>query len=172
MLLYIQVLRTTVEDPVLRFTNISSYLPGIMVLLGGDMELGQLLGKTFEWILLGWCLLLFWREEETWKRVLFLSMIMVLFVPKSYRYVAIYTLLPFLCWGREKCKKGDNIYAVLYGLIFTIPFYGYLLPQFTVNNVDGSSYILPIADLYIFLPIYILLIWSGIQSIRSRKTEK
>ena len=172
LLMYIQVLRTTVEDPVLRFTNIGAYVPGVMALFGGDMELGRLLGQVCEWLLLGGCLLAFWREEEQWKQVLYISMLMVLFVPKSYRYVAIYTLLPFLSWGREKSKKGDIVYAVIFGLIFTIPFYGYLLPQFSVQNADGSIYILPIADLYIFLPIYILLLWSWIHSIYSRKIKK
>ncbi len=168
MVQYISILQATAEDTALRFTNVGSFVPGLLFFAGGDIELGQLIGKTCEWILLGGCLLAFWRTEEKWKRVLYLSVLMVLFVPKSFRYVAIYTLLPFLSWGREMRKKGDVVYAILFGLIFTIPFYGYFLPQFSARNNDGSSYILPIADLYIFLPIYLLLFWSVLQTIKER----
>lgn len=169
---YISILQRLVYDETPRFTNIGSFIPGILSLVGGDQELGRLIGKNCELLLLGGCLLAFWRTEVKWKRVLYLSMLMVLFVPKSYRYVAIYTILPFLCWGREEREKGDIVYAVLFGMIFSIPFYGYLLPQFSVWNADGSVYILPIADLYIFLPIYLLLIWSLIQKTISRYVLK
>lgn len=60
-------------------------------------------------------------NKEYWKKILFLSGMMIIFVPSSYPYTTIYLTVPFLFFLKEvKEQKMHCWYAVLFGLIFTI----------------------------------------------------
>ena len=60
-------------------------------------------------------------NKDYWKKLLFLSGMMVIFVPSSYPYTTIYLTIPFLFFLKEvKEQKMHCWYAVLFGLIFTI----------------------------------------------------
>ncbi|MBQ8188438.1 MAG: DUF2029 domain-containing protein [Lachnospiraceae bacterium] len=60
-------------------------------------------------------------NKEYWKKLLFLSSMMVIFVPSSYPYTTIYLTIPFLFFLKEvKEQKIHCWYAVLFGVIFTI----------------------------------------------------
>ena len=69
----------------------------------------------------------------------------------SYRYVAIYMVLPLVFWlEQQKGQRRDYVYCVLFALIFTIPTYGYF--------IRGE------VDFFIFLPIYLVVIYSILET--------
>ena len=86
------------------------------------------------------------RTKERWKYALYTAGVMALYVPYSYRYVSVYMAIPLVMYMGEKREGQKPIYCILFALIFTVPCYGY----FTGWN----------ADFFIFLPIYIMMLYS------------
>ncbi len=136
------------------WTNIRNYLLSVSDLLG-MYERSAYFVKYFriaENLFLLLCIVTVFRTDRAWKHTLYPAAAMALYVPYSYRYTAVYMLIPLFFYLRD--VKGhhkrqvisDRIYAVLFGLIFTVPIWGMLTS-------------LP-ADFFIFTPIYILMIYS------------
>lgn len=95
------------------------------------------------------------RARKVWKQILYPAGIMAVYVPFSYRYTAVYMLIPLVFYLKETYDCHDDqpisnkVYPILFGLVFTLPIWGMLTP-------------LP-ADFHIFTPIYILMFWSFIE---------
>lgn len=95
---------------------------------------------------------LFYKSTKDWKKLLYLSGICTCYVNNSFRYTAIYMVIPLLFMFKDilknnKINKFTYIYTILFALIFTIPIYGI--------NLE--------VDFLIFITIYILLAVSVIE---------
>ena len=103
------------------------------------------------------------RTDIKWKQILYLSGVMALYVPFSYRYTAVYMLIPLVFFLRDKdnAVKGSAlsgyVYPLLFGLTFTLPVWGMLTPLS--------------ADFHIFTPIYILMACSFVEDWRRKKVS-
>ena len=149
---YLKVLNSFENINVCRWTNIRSFLSAILSKCNaGKYQLNAYLGIVIENIYFIICLLSAFITKEKWKCILFLSGIMSLYVSNSYRYVAIYMVLPLVFWlEQQKGQRRDYVYCVLFALIFTIPTYGYF--------IRGE------VDFFIFLPIYLVVIYSILET--------
>lgn len=85
----------------------------------GCVRMGQILENLF----LALSVFGIWKSRKRWVEVFFLSAIMCFYMPTSWVYNTVYLVLPLLFFLREKSagKKWDRVYAVLFGLIFTLP---------------------------------------------------
>ncbi|MCR5431764.1 MAG: DUF2029 domain-containing protein [Lachnospiraceae bacterium] len=136
------------------WTNIRNYLLSVSDLFG-LYERSAYFVKYFkiaENLFLLFCIVSVFKAKRFWKQVLYLAGIMALYVPYSYRYTAVYMLIPLFFYLRD--NKGvlstfGNIYPILFALTFTFPVWGMLTPL-------G-------ADFFIFTPIYLLMIISFIE---------
>ena len=89
------------------------------------------------------------NTKEKWKPAIYTAGAMALYVPYSYRYVSVYMIIPLVMFLREIQGLQRKTYTILFALTFTLPFYGYF---------TGWG-----ADLFIFIPIYIMMIYSFIE---------
>lgn len=129
-----------------RWTSVRCFFTAACQYLGIS-ETGGVVGVWFEkavWI--GLVVMLF-AEKKEWKKILFLSGIMAVGVPNSYRYTSIYMLLPLIFLLRDiaktesKTSKINYIYIVLFAATYTIPVWA-------INRE---------VDFAIFFPIYLIL---------------
>ena len=139
------------------WTNIRNYLLSVSDLFGA-YERSSYFVKYFKiaenlFLLAG--IASVFKAKKIWKQILYPAGIMAVYVPFSYRYTAVYMLIPLVFYLRETYDCYDDqpisnkAYPILFGLVFTLPVWGMLTP-------------LP-ADFHIFTPIYILMIWSFIE---------
>ena len=145
---YLQVLFFFENQGYCSWTNIRNFLLSISQVLG-QYENSAYFVKYFkiaENLYLIICLISLFRTKEKWKYALYTAGVMALYVPYSYRYVSVYMVIPLVMYLRERKEDQKLIYCILFGLIFTVPCYGY----FTGQN----------ADLFIFLPIYVMMLYS------------
>lgn len=148
---YIQVLFFFENQGYCSWTNIRNFLLSISQVMG-QYENSAYFVKYFkiaENLYLILCLITLFKVRERWKQALYTCGIMALYVPYSYRYVSVYMMVPLIMYLREEKKDQPLIYCILFALTFTVPFYGYF---------TGAK-----ADLFIFLPIYIMMIYSLIK---------
>lgn len=96
----------------------------------------QILGTIFSLCFFVIAVWISFMTKKTWVRFLFLCSVMIVFVPASYPYTTIYLLIPFVYFLREQQKTvWDNIYAVLFGMIFSI----YAIPStWFINHFEVS----------------------------------
>ena len=133
------------------WTNVRNYLLCISDLLG-QYENSAHFVKYFilaENLYLIFCVISMFKTKEKWKRVLYSSGIMALYVPFSYRYTSVYMIIPLVIYLAQEEDKQKKIYSVLFALTFTIPVYGML---------TGLK-----ADFFIFTPVYIMMVYSFIE---------
>ena len=138
------------------WTDIRNFLLSISKVLG-QYENSPYFVKYFkiiENLYLLFCVASLFKTDKTWKKALYICGVMSLYVPSSHRYVSIYMAVPLIlylkdCSAQPDKGANDTLYAVLFALIFTNPFYGYF---------TGWS-----ADLFIFTPIYVLMLYAFIQ---------
>ncbi len=145
---YLQVLFFFENQGYCSWTNIRNFLLSISDVLG-QYENSAYFVKYFkiaENLYLIFCLVSLFRTKEKWKYALYTAGVMALYVPYSYRYVSVYMSIPLVMYLMEKPEDQKNIYCILFALIFTVPCYGYF---------TGWK-----ADLFIFLPIYIMMLYS------------
>ena len=148
---YIQVLLFFEGQGYCSWTNIRNFLLSISQVLG-QYENSAYFVKYFkiaENLYLILCLLSLFKTKEKWKYALYTAGVMALYVPYSYRYVSVYMVIPLIMYLREKREDQKLIYCILFALIFTVPCYGYF---------TGLG-----ADLFIFLPIYLMMIISFLE---------
>ena len=165
---YLQILFFFEGQGYRSWTNIRNYLLSVSDLFGLYDRSAYFVKyfKITENLFLLLCVATEFRTTEKWKYTLYPSAAMSLYVPYSYRYTAVYMLIPLLFFLSEKCGEDayisvpDYIYPVLFGLVFTLPVWGVMT-------------LLP-ADFYIFTPIYILMIYSFIEDwfLRSVKVKE
>lgn len=101
-------------------------------------------------LILGITLAFITKEKK--KALIPLATLMAVFVTLSYRYVAIYMIIPLIYFLKDNCDKNPKInilYVVLFGLIFTIPVLAFMFE----------------VDFAIFVIIYIVNIFFIIESI-------
>lgn len=139
------------------WTNIRNYLLSVSDLFG-MYERSAYFVKYFkiaENLFFLLCIASVFRTDRKWKQILYLSGIMALYVPYSYRYTAVYMLIPLIFYLGRDNAEGENhtisfyVYPVLFGLVFTLPVWGVITS-------------LP-ADFFIFTPIYLLMLYSFIE---------
>lgn len=131
-----------------RWTDIKNFYTATSLALGVKPSalVGSILQiSSFIIILVG-----IFISKSRWQTILFASSIMAICVSGSYRYVSIYMAIPLIFFfvdikNKGKTTKLDYVNAVLFALAFTIPVYGYVL------NIGEC-------DMYIFLPIYLIVI--------------
>ena len=149
------------------WTNIRNYLLSVSDLFGAYERSAYFVKyfKIAENIYLLFCIASVFKTKKFWKQVLYLAGIMTLYVPYSYRYTAVYMLIPLMFYLRDvNCEEErwaitDLIYPILFGTVFTFPVWGMLTPLQ--------------ADFHIFTPIYIVMMYSFIEDwIFDRKQQK
>ncbi len=145
------------------WTNIRNYLLSFSDLFGLYDRSAYFVKyfKIVENLFLLFCIASVFRANKFWKQVLYLAGVMALYVPYSYRYTAVYMLIPLVFYLRDNkgvYEASDHVYLVLFALTFTFPVWGMLTPI-------G-------ADFFIFTPIYLLMIFSFIEEWYGRRHRK
>ncbi|MBQ9606145.1 MAG: DUF2029 domain-containing protein, partial [Lachnospiraceae bacterium] len=148
---YIQVLFFFEGQGYCSWTNIRNFLLSISRVLGQYDNSAYFVKyfKIIENLYLLLCIASLFKTKEKWKYAIYTAGAMALYVPYSYRYVSVYMVIPLVMYFRESMENQKMIYCILFALTFTIPFYGYF---------TGWG-----ADLFIFTPIYIMMIYSFIE---------
>ena len=145
---YLQVLFFFEGQGYCSWTNIRNFLLSISKVLG-QYENSAYFVKYFkiaENLYLLLCLASLFITKKKWKYALYTAGAMALYVPYSYRYVSVYMMVPLVMYLKEEAEEKKLIYCILFALTFTVPFYGYF---------TGAG-----ADLFIFTPIYIMMLYS------------
>lgn len=93
-------------------------------------------------------------DKRGWKSILYLCGIMTLYGPRTFRYNAIFMLIPLVfflaeCARKAKVQKTDYIYALLFALSFTIPVWA-------INRE---------VDFAVFFPLYLTLLVGVIETL-------
>lgn len=108
-----------------RWTNVRCFLVAVQNKLG--IKNNFYLGITLENIYLLLCIITLLKTKDKWKYSLYASGILALYVPNSYRYVAIYMLIPLVFWFKQQNGRWkDWVYCILFSAIFTIPVHAYM----------------------------------------------
>lgn len=145
---YLEVLGSFETLSVARWTNVRCFLLAIQKSLG--IESNIQLGIVLENVYLLLCVISFFKTKMKWKHALYLSGILALYIPNSYRYVALYMLIPLVFWFRQSSGRwNDWVYCILFSAVFTIPMHAY--------PIGGA------VDFWIFAPIYLIMAFSMIE---------
>lgn len=161
MIQYFKILLFFEHQGYRSWTNVRNYLLSISDVLG-VYDRSAYFVKYFilienAYMLL--CVLSIFKVKEQWKYALYVSGVMALYVPYSYRYTSVYMLIPLVLFMSNDNNNQKKIYTVLFALVFTIPAYG------LITGWD--------ANIFIFTPIYIIMIYSFIEDwIISSKRER
>ena len=144
------------------WTNIRNYLLSLSDLFGLYEKSAYFVKyfKITENLFLLFGVISMFKTDKKFKHILYPAGIMSLYVPFSYRYTAVYMLIPLVFYLKETYDNNiysisERIYPILFGLVFTFPVWGMLTPLS--------------ADFYIFTPIYILMIYSFIEDWSGKK---
>lgn len=148
---YFQIMLLYENQSYCSWTNIRNFLLSISRILGQYEKSASfvIFFKIAENLYLLFCLISLFKTRERWKQALYTAGIMALYVPYSYRYVSCYMAVPLVMYLREKQEDQKMIYCILFAATFTLPFYGYF------TGIE--------ADFFIFLPIYIIMIYSFLE---------
>lgn len=130
-----------------RWTSVRCFFTAACQYLG----ISEAIGMAGSWLEKGFWIgavgLLF-IEKKNWKKILYLTGLIAVGVPNSYRYTSIYMLLPLVfflrdCWQEKNKMSAINYaYIVLFAMTFTIPVWA------VKREVDFA----------IFFPIYLSLL--------------
>lgn len=144
------------------WTNIRNYLLSLSDLFGLYEKSAYFVKyfKITENLFLLFAVISMFKTDRKFKHILYPAAIMSLYVPFSYRYTAVYMLIPLVFYFKEtfdnnEHSKSERVYPILFGLVFTFPIWG-MLTSFS-------------ADFFIFTPIYILMIFSFIEDWSRKK---
>ncbi len=138
------------------WTNVRNYLLSVSDLFGLYEKSGSFVGifKIIENLYLLICVVTCFKVKSNWKRGLYTAGIMALYVPYSYRYTAVYMVIPLVLFLQETLS-GENpisyekLYTALFALIFTVPAYG------VFTGFD--------ANFFIFTPIYVMMMFALVE---------
>lgn len=128
------------------WTSIRAFLTSSCDYLGLNWNVG-LIGKALENLFAVLAIIMTFAEPKDWKRALYLCGIMAVYSARTFRYNAIFMLIPLLLFLAEngsetKRRKIDYIYAFLFATSFSIPVWA-------INRE---------VDFAIFFPIYLILL--------------
>lgn len=116
-----------------RLTTVRGVVTSLYMAIGGESLkwTGHAVGKVMENIYLVLALFGFWVSRDKWKSLFLLVSPMVVYVSSAYRYTTIYLFLALICFlicaGENQDmtsvveKRMNYVYALLFGLLFTIP---------------------------------------------------
>lgn len=112
-----------------RLTTVRGVITSAFMAAGGEgmKWTGHAVGRVAENIYLVLALAGFWVSRNKWKSLLLLISPMVIYVSSAYRYTTIYLFLALICFlcmlqaSEQKYTIMDYVYAILFGLLFTIP---------------------------------------------------
>ena len=92
-----------------------------------DSILSECIAKKVALFLSGLSFISFWFQENTWKRILLLTLLLIGIPNMSYNYTAIFLCIPFILFLNASPSKRDKwIYGILFILmLFPIPFGGW-----------------------------------------------
>jgi hypothetical protein len=146
---YLNILLTFGKMRSIRWTNVKNYLFALLYTFGINIEVISSAGLQFvEIVYLFLMLASFMATKDKWKNIFYLTVIPATFVPNSHRYVAVYMVIPLIMYFvyDEQNSEKNAKYLMVFSIIFSTPWLGYLL---------GLN-----ADFCIFTPIYICIIMS------------
>ena len=126
--------------------------------LGMSLERGHAVGRIISYLYFGFVIVYSCHRKDTWRSVMFLTSLMIIFVAASGTYCLIYCVIPFICYMNELKEvraytKVHYVYATLFVLIFA---------AYPIEML-GSSGALYIA-LYLFIAV--LLFEAAVHGIR------
>lgn len=118
--------------------------------LGISLERGHAVGRIISYLYFVITIIYCFRRKDTWRSVMLLASLMIIFVAASGTYCLIYCVIPFVCFMNElkeiqKYTKIHYLYATLFVLIFA---------AYPVK-ILGSSGMLYIA-LYLLLAVLLI----------------
>ena len=118
--------------------------------LGISLERGHAVGRIISYLYFALTIIYCFRRKDTWRSVMLLASLMIIFVAASGTYCLIYCVIPFVCFMNElkeiqKYTKIHYLYATLFVLIFA---------AYPVKML-GSSGMLYIA-LYLLLAVLLI----------------
>lgn len=137
-----------------RWTSIRCFFAASCQYLNWNID-AQMIGSWLEKLFIMISIVMVIIEGRNWKQLLFLSGIMTVYVPNSYRYTSIYMFLPLIFLLKELYQKRNGkayinyLYIVLFSASFTIPVWA--------NNRE--------VDFAIFLPIYLILLVGMLETV-------
>lgn len=155
---YIDTLKIFQNYMNIRWTDVKDFYTAAVISCGGHPSASTAsIIQIFSFITL---LIGLFIAKNRWHALLFASCIMIVCISNNYRYVSIYAVIPLLFLFAEHRKTGrisvlDYVNIILFALTFTIPIYGYML------NIGEC-------DMYIFLPIYLIIIINTIYVYKSK----
>ncbi len=143
-----------------RWTSIKNYLYSLACELKVDNMLNLQILSVIEIVYLVILIIAFFKTSDNWKAIFYLSSILTTFVSNSYRYVAVYMVIPLVYYFvlDDSDKQGKFKYLIILAVIFSVPWYGYLI------NLN--------ADFCIFTPIYLCIIISLIEDCYQNIVER
>jgi len=121
----------------------------------------RLVGKIMELLFAVVLMIMALVDHKRWKSILYLCGIMTVCTARTFRYNAIFMLIPLLIFlaenkSRTENQKIDYLYAFLFATSFTIPIWG----------------IKREADFFIFFPFYLILLISILETTACFVTER
>lgn len=143
---YIRVLSEFGTRTISRWTSINSFIYATADALKPGIDKQSLLPLVLavENVFLFINVLSFFKCKKKFVSYILLCSILSVYVSDSYRYTAVYMLIPFIYFLlKEEKERFDFVYLILFSLVFSIPVYAYLLH-------------LSVVDFFIFVPIYLL----------------
>lgn len=148
------------------------YFLGVLSFLKIGGRLASLLNYIFLLVLI---VLLFVTRSNV-RRLTYLAAMMALFPPNAYRYTILFFLVPLFAWIRDESRKATKLnysYAVLFGLMFTIPTLFGILTSFRMNF---GYYTLSYVELHLYFVVWLFLLAQILQDLndftRRKKLEK
>ena len=95
---------------------------GSCFLIFGDNEHTQILCRVIIIMLIVWVILCLLINGVNWKTIALLTSTQTMIIPESYVYTYVFIAIPLIMFFNENGKRRiDNVYAVLFALVFTIP---------------------------------------------------
>jgi hypothetical protein len=151
LLAYIKVLIGFSRSYSFRWTSIKNYLYALACVLKIDSLITPPILALVEVAYLAVLITAFFKTSDNWKSVLYLSVLLATFVSNSYRYVAVYMTIPLVYYFMldDSDKQGKYKYLIIFSIMFSVPWYGYLI------NLN--------ADFCIFTSVYLCVVVSLIE---------
>ncbi len=160
---YLVIIRLMEGRSIERITTVRGLVTCITEVFAGNEAkwTGHHIGIIVENIYLVLDLLAFFICRSRWKRIFLIVAPMVVYVSSAYRYTAVYFFLPLMIFIWEnKGRVLDYLYAVLYGLIFTIQVFAY------PHDVENTMYV------FIYVLIFTVMIDVFAGAFLQRRSEK
>lgn len=147
----------------IRIQYFQGILTGIAALLGRS---GGRIASILNLLFLFTLILFIFLTPNRVRRLSYLAAAMALYPPNAYRYTILFFLLPLFAWLKDEAKNStvhNYCYAVLFGLMFTIPTLFGILTGFQLNL---GLYTLSYVELHLYIVVWSYLIMQVLFGIR------